>query len=90
MLDISSAGLYQEFKYIKKILRKKNDAKGTISKVIKKTRWHQNIHVWEKFFNEIDELENEMIFSYVVRSTSWPRLSIHLKILHKLVNSAKS
>ena len=38
MLDISSAGLYQEFKYIKKILRKKNDAKGTISKVIKKTR----------------------------------------------------
>ena len=38
MLDVSSAGLYQEFKYIKKILRKKKDAKGTISNVTKKTR----------------------------------------------------
>ena len=62
MLDISSAGLYQEFKYVKKILWKKNAVKGTISKVTKKARWHQKIHVWGKFYNEIDELENKYDF----------------------------
>ena len=43
-------------------ISQKNDAKGTISKLTKKTCWHETIHVWEKFFNEIDELENEYDF----------------------------
>ena len=36
MLDISSAGLYQEFKYIKKILRKKMMLKVLLVKYPKK------------------------------------------------------